>query len=324
MNVAIIGCGGMGRMHAQMAANSGFAIKVCADLNQAKAAELARDFGAEATTDCQGVCGRAEVAAVAINTPTPTHLEFIKLAAQHGKHIFCEKPLARTEQECKEAIAAARDAGVKLFTGHVVRYFQEFETIKQQMDAGVVGKPGFAKTFRGGISPAGEGNWFRDFEKSGGVIFDCLIHDFDWIRYAFGDVERVFSQTMRRSEPEVMEYALVTLRMKSGVIAHVIGSWAHPSGFAVKAEVCGSKGMLHFDSNDTSIQTNLRETPGEGPGVIVPGSPVDVSPYQLEWEDFKNWLEGATPRVSPQDALEAVRIAEAALKSAETGAPVTL
>ena len=113
--------------------------------------------------------------------------------------------------------------------------------------------------------------------------------------------------------------------MKSGLIANVIGTWAHPSGFRVRTEICGDKGMLQFDSEEAPISVMMRKAAGDGLTMIVPGSPVADSPYQLEWEDFLGWIEGKhKPRVTPNDALQAVRMAAAALKSNETGKPENL
>jgi UDP-N-acetylglucosamine 3-dehydrogenase len=323
MNVGIIGCGGMGTLHAQCARAAGLNVAVCADTNPSKAEELGKAVGAEHTSDCMGAVRRPDLDVVAVTTPTPTHTTYVTAAARAGKHVFCEKPFGRTVEQCREAIAEAEKAGVKLFVAHVVRYFQEFDLLKAQIEAGAVGDAGFLKMYRGGIMPRGENLWFRDYEQSGGVVLDSCIHDYDWLRYVFGPAERVYCQALMR--PDAINYALTTFRMKSGLIALVIGSWAHPSGFRVKVEVCGKKGMLTFDSDVTPISVSMREAAGAAPGMIVPSSPVPKSPYQLEWEDFLGWINGDhTPRVRPEEGLEAVRTALAALDSAKTGKAVTL
>lgn len=316
----------MGSLHAEMAENAGFNVAGCCDTNDATAANLARKFGAEVFTSTDTLFAREDISVVCIATPTPTHKDLVIDAAKAGKHIFCEKPFARTSADAKAAAEAAKTAGVKLFIGHVVRYFQEFDAMKAQVESGNIGKAGFAKIYRGGICPVGANNWFRDFDQSGGVTFDCSIHDFDWIRYTFGDVKYVYSQSVPRTSPSPMDYSMTTLRLKNGFMAHVIGTWAHPEGFRVKAEICGSDGMIQFDSAETPIDFVARKTATvEGPSVIVPASPIDVSPYQLEWEDFLAWIEGKRkPRVRPKDGVEAVRIAEAAVKSAQTGKRVAL
>lgn len=323
MNVAIIGCGGMGTLHARMARNCGLNIVACGDTNKARAKTLAADFDAEASTNCEALIARDDVDIICVTTPTPMHTPYVTAAARAGKHIFCEKPFGRTLNQCQEALAAVEKAGVKLFVAHVVRYFQDFEAIRQQVQSGQVGKPGFIKTYRGGIFPQGENHWYHDYEQSGGVTLDCIIHDFDWIRYLFGNPSRVFCQTLQR--PDALDYAQVTLRMEQGVIAHTIGSWAHPAGFRMKVEISGDQGLVTYDSNEAPVTTMKREVAGGEPGMIVPGSPVPKSPYQLEWEDFLGWINGESePRVTPEDAVWAVRIALAALESAKSGQPVAL
>jgi len=325
MRVAIIGCGTMGHLHASMAAACGLKIIACGDKHKHHAKILAEPYGAAASDDSMAVIADPEVDIVAICSPTPTHAGYAIAAAEAGKSIFCEKPFARTVQQCRQAMAAARKARVKLFVAHVVRYFQEFEAMRAQLAAGKVGKPGFVKLYRGGLFPMGVDGWFRDYEQSGGVTLDSMIHDIDWLRYTFGDAERVFCQALRRSEPEVIDYSMATFRMKSGVIAKVIGTWAQPGGFRVETEICGDKGMIQFNSDETPIFTMKRTAPGEAPSTIVPASPVPKSPYQLEWEEFLAWVRDTRqPRVTARDATEAVRMALAALESAETGKPVKL
>lgn len=324
MKVAIVGCSGMGRLHAEMITRCGLEIAVCADANLEAAQALAEQYDADASDKPKRALARREVDIVLIATPTPFHLDYIKAAARAKKDIFCEKPFCRTVDECKKAIEIAKKAKVKLFVGHVVRYFQEFETIRAQIEAGKVGTPGFAKIYRGGIFPGGPDSWFANYKMSGGVTLDCMIHDLDWIRYVFGEPKRIFGQALMQSGPEPMDYSQVTMRMKSGLIATVIGTWAHPAGFRVKAEVCGDGGMLQFDSADAPM-SSLKRATDDGPSMIVPGSPVAESPYELEWREFIAWLDGGpAPRVTPKDALKAVQMAEAALTSIQTGQPVRL
>lgn len=322
MNVAIIGCGTMGTLHAQMATNCGLKIVACGDKKPSIARALAKEYSAKASSNCMAIIKRPDVDIVGVMTPTPAHSMYVIAAAKAGKHIFCEKPFGRTLQQCKQAIKAARKANVKLFVAHVLRYFQEFEAIRAQIADGKVGKVGFVKLYRGGIFPPG---WFRDYAQSGGVTLDSMIHDIDWVRYTFGDAKRVFCQALRLSKPDAIDYSMATFRMKNGAIVKVIGTWAHPSGFRVEAEICGDKGMLQFSSDENPLACMKRTKRGEAPGTIVPASPVLKSPYQLEWEDFLGWLEGdSLPRVTPEDALESMRMALAALKSADTGKPVKL
>ena len=324
MNVAIIGCGGMGRLHAEMAANCGLRVTACADVVRKAAMVAAAPYRAKTFADPMGAVKSKDVDVVVVATPTPVHEKYVVAAANAGKHIFCEKPFGRSTEECKRAMAAVKKADVKLFVGHVVRYFHEFEALRMQIKSGAIGEPGWAKLYRGGIFPGDSRSWFRDYAQSGGVTFDCMIHDLDWVRYVFGEPERIYCQTLMRKTPVQVDYSQVTMRMKNGLIATIIGTWAHPSGFRVKVEVCGSDGMVQYDSDDAPLRAEARRA-ASGPAMIVPMSPVAVSPYQREWEDFLAFIEGrSTPRVTAEDALRAVQMAEAALQSAEERQPVKL
>lgn len=323
MRVALLGCGFIGSVHAPMLTKAGFKLAVCADQVSAKAERLAQQYGADTTTDAYEAIERDDVDVVCVATPTPIHKDLVVAAARAGKHILCEKPFTRTVDEAEEAAAEVEKAGVKLFPGHVVRYYQEFETIRKQIATGSVGNPGFIKLYRGGAAPVGEGNWYADYKQSGGVIFDLLIHDFDWVRYVCGSPKHVYANSLQR--PDRMDYSHVTFRMTNSVIAHFIGSWAHPSGFRVKADVVGDGGRIFFDSAEAPVFSERRGQDDTAKGTLLPSSPVDVSPFQLEWEDFAAWLrEEKTPRLSMEDAVWAVRMASAALESNRTGEPVLL
>ena len=325
MKLALIGCGGMGRMHAEMAKRCGFEVAVCCDKDRNAAKSAAAAFGARVAATVEAAVKRPEVDAVCICTPTPRHSGAVIAAADAGKHIFCEKPFARTMQQCRAAITAVKRGRVKLFIGHVVRYFHEFEAMKTEMESGKIGKAGFVRIFRGGIYPGAPGSWFRDYTQSGGAIFDMSIHDLDWVRYAFGEPESIFCQSLRRSKPESLDYGMATMRMKSGILTSFTGSWAHPQGFRVKVEIVGDGGLIQFDSADAPINSMMRASAGTGPSMIVPASPEVVSPYQLEWQDFADWIaKDRTPRVTPDDGVRALEIALAAEKSAATGKPVKL
>lgn len=225
-------------------------------------------------------------------------------------------------------IAAAELAQVPLFVAHVVRFFPEFALARQQVLSGAVGSPAAVRTRRGGPMPRAWNDWYSDFEKSGGCILDLIIHDFDWLRWTFGDVERVYARGLTDSHLPTFDYALVTLRFRSGAIGHVEGTWAAPDGFKVTLEISGDTGLLEYNFNQpTGVPFKAALSGGDGPraGVALPESPTGNNPYQLELAHFLDCLEkGVTPDITPQDGRAAVQIALAALESIETGKPVTL
>lgn len=325
--VAVVGAGTMGRVHAGAYAKMPNAELVAiVDTLQEAADALAAAHGATAFTDLKKMLAEIEADVVDICTPTQTHIEYIKIAAAAGKHISCEKPLGRTIGHAQEAVRICEEAGVVLFVAQVLRWFPEFKRMHDLIESGAVGKPVVVRTSRESAYPRGTGDWFADMKASGGVVLDMIVHDFDWLRWCFGKVKRIYARGLYDAHVPLTDYALVTLRFENGVVAHVTGNWAKASGFYTSVEVAGTEGLMTF-ANDTSVPLRVERKVEDAsvPGVNVPSSPTSVDPYYQELEHFITCLEeGRTPDVTGQDGLEAVRIAESALRSISSGQPVPL
>lgn len=325
MNVGIVGCGTMGALHAQMAKACGLKVVACADTSRTRAKALSKAFRAEALTDASRLFARGDVDVVVIATPTPTHAGLIAAAARAGKQVFCETPFARASVEGRKAAAAARKAKVSLHVSSAVRYFPAYQAIEAQVASGRIGDVGFVRTFRGGAFPKGAGNWYRDYDQSGGAAFDLLIHEFDWIEHVFGPIESVFCQNLLRKMPTPLDYAMATVKVKNGPIAQLIGSWAHPEGYRVKAEVCGREGMIAFDSEDRPIAVSNRKSQSDTVLPYLPERLVSESPYLKDWRIFVEGLDRAQKESASADAaLRALRCAELALQSAKSGKRMTV
>jgi len=327
LNVAIVGAGTMGHIHASCCRDAeGAELVAIVDVAEDRARKFADEHGIKAYPDVKAVCTDPAIDIVAVCVPTPWHRETALEAAKGGKHVFLEKPIARTLDEAQEILDGCDKAGVKLFVGHVVRYFQEYCKAKELIDEGKVGNVGVVRLLRGGPFPMVADNWYASKEKSGGLIVDMLIHDFDWLRWCFGEAKRVYARDVSHHNMPSLDYALVCLRFESGVIAHVTGSWAYPGHFRTSLEVAGDKGMIQMSSDDSApITLELKSVEGTAGGVAVPKMPVAKSPYLLEWEDFIRWINGeGEPRVGLKDAVEALRIALAAEKSTTTAQPVNV
>jgi len=325
--VAIIGAGHMGKVHGAAYAQMKNAEPVAFLDNRPDAVEeMAKSFGAQAFTDFDEMMTSTSPDVIDVCVPTPWHKEFVLKAAAAGKHIVTEKPMATSLADCREMIEAATKAGVTFMVAHVLRFFPEFASAKAQIDAGAVGNAAVVRTTRGGGFPEASRDWYADFAQSGGVVLDLIIHDFDWLRWTFGEVDHVFAKGLVERNISHLDYALVTLRMKSGVIAHVEGTWADPSGFHVKFEVAGDKGMLEFQSREAvPLVVASKDSEGQGSGVAIPESPTAQNPYHLELQHFIDCVEAGTkPSITPEDGLRAVEISLAALESIKTGAPVKL
>lgn len=325
--VAIVGAGHMGQRHAAAYRQIPDADLVAlVDSRPNALLQAGETYGAGVFTDFEKMMSVVSPDVIDICVPTPWHKEYVLRAAALGKHVVVEKPMARTVDDCREMMEAADKAGVTLMVAHVLRFFPEFVIAKAQVEAGAVGSPAMVRTTRGGSFPGASGNWYGDSNQSGGVVLDLMIHDFDWLRWTFGEVERVFAKGNVSREFGCIDYALVTLYMKSGVIAHAEGTWSSPAGFQVSFEIAGDNGMLDFHcKNATPLITSTKAKEDEAVDVAVPESPTGKSPYFLELKHFIDCVEsGVKPLITAEDGMKAVEIAAAALESIRTGLPVTL
>jgi UDP-N-acetylglucosamine 3-dehydrogenase len=323
MRIGVVGAGFIGAIHLDAYANIPEAEVVgVADARPETAAAGAAVVGANAYASYEDLVAAEDVELVDICLPTAYHRDLALEVASEGRHVIVEKPLARNLEDAGAMIEAFGGEGGRLFVGHVVRFFPEYVRIKQMIEAGDLGTVGVARTSRRSPFLMGWNDWYADWRLSGGVLLDLVIHDFDFLRWALGEVERVYARGVLGREYNRLDYSLVTLRFASGAIAHVEGQWGYPGPFNYSIEVAGSRAMVTADSA------------GQGPvrllgGAVDPGESPDVSvgksPYQTELEHFiRCAVTGEESVVDARDAYEALRICSAATESAATGAPVTL
>ncbi len=326
--VALIGAGNIGEVHArQWALLPDAEVVGVLDPRTEAAARLGTAY-----SDWETLLAEAEPDIVDICVPTPLHRGYVERAAAVGLAIFVEKPLGRTLADCDAIVAAVERAGVAAGVGHVVRFFPEYAEAKRLVDAGAVGAPAAVRTARMGSFPSitGRPNWYADPAQSGGVALDLILHDFDWLRWTFGPVSRVFAQGLwgRQEYVGTLDYALVTLRFESGAVGHVTGSWAHPGGFRTTLEVAGDGGLIEHDSAQTApLVSSLRQAGNAGGGVAFPESPMAPTddPYYKELAAFVSALQANAPMpVTVYEGREAVRIGLAALESMGSGKVVSL
>lgn len=325
MRVGIVGAGTMGSVHAQSHLEAGHQIAAIYDLRPEAAQVIAQQVGAPVAASYESMLDDPTIELIDICVPTFLHRDFVLAAARAGKHVVCEKPIALTLADASAMIDACQQAGVHFYVAHVVRFFPEYARARELVLDGKVGRPGVIRTTRGGLFPTGWTDWYATPELSGSLIADLIIHDLDWLRWTFGEVERVYAKSLLGRTEERLDYALVTLRFASGAIAHVEGTWAH-TGFRYGFEIAGSGGLLEFDSDKVKPVVISQRTAAAGfAGVAVPESPLKESPYTTELRHFARCIrQGETPVVTAHDAYKALEISLAALESARTGRPVTI
>lgn len=260
------------------------------------------------------------VDAVDICLPTDLHFETAMRVLEAQKPLLVEKPFTRTLDEGIALAEFAQEREVPVMVAHVVRYFEEFERARELVLSGSIGRPVVARTRRGGGAPSGSDNWLINISRSGGVLLDLVIHDFDWIQWTFGRVESVFSSSLSAKFGNGPDYALTSLKVEGGVLAHVEATWKDPAGFRTSIEVSGSDGLIQFDSKDcVSLAFN-----SEDRRTAMRPRSQQADPYRRELEAFLAMsFDGAPSPIPPRDALNSLAISLAALESAHTRQPVS-
>lgn len=321
----LVGAGGMAGVYADRIADiDGAEVTAVASPNSAESFVAEHAPGATAYADAETLCEEADVDAAAVLTPTHTHPAVVETAADHGLGIVCEKPLARTLEGARAVADAVESAGVPFLTAHVTRFFPEYVAAKERVEDGAIGTPGVLRARRA-FGYEGARGWFDDHEKSGGVLLDLAVHDFDYLRWVFGGVEHVFTRHVEWEREGRSEVSLTLLRFESGAVGHVEAWWVEVPGvpFTTAFEFAGDDGLLEFEND-------VRPVREFGPdGVHVPRDPVgDDLPlrrdgYRRQLEHFVDVVAGeADPAVPVEEGVASMRVSLAALESAERGVPV--
>jgi UDP-N-acetylglucosamine 3-dehydrogenase len=320
MRVGVIGSGFAGSTHARACLGiDGVEVVVIAAATEEEAMPLARECGARATASVEDLYREKSIDVIIVASPTYLHARHAIAAAAAGKHVFCEKPLARTLEEADAIVEACDRAKVTLGVGHVVRYFPEYRRAKALIDSGVLGRPGLA-TFTRGTFPVGKTRaWYMDDAKSGRVLLDLMLHDLDTARWWFGEPELVHARTIGGSGG--LDYALATLRYRDRPIVHLEASWAEHAGFRTTFEVRGERGMLTHDSRE-SAPFQVQAPAVDGLPAVMPATTTHDTPYRAQLRSFFVRLAaGLEPLVGPREGYNTLALGLAVARAArERGA----
>ncbi|MFX4272263.1 Gfo/Idh/MocA family protein [Propionibacteriaceae bacterium Y1685] len=319
VRVGIIGAGGIFPVHADAWRSLG--VETVVFSSDGKQHDAAARFGARGVDTLDELLDAVDV--VDICTPTLSHPDLVEQAVAASKHVVCEKPLAITSAEAERLAEVCATAGVQLHIAHVVRYFAEYAAAQQAVASGQLGELAVQRFSRGSSRPTR--GWFADPKQSGGILMDQMIHDIDFARWTAGEVVEVFArQTGRMDDQTDTIAAHCLLTHASGAISQCSGLWGHRGyPFQTSFSIAGSDGQLQHDS--TQHQPLKVDAAPLAEGSVIPATPFVESPYLTEIAEFHQAiLGGPTPRVTPQDAIAAVRLAEAAAQSMASGQPVRI
>jgi len=324
ITAGILGAGRIGKIHANnLMAMGGVRLKAIADPYV--------DFkewpgGAIATSrHPEDVLKDAEIEAVLVCSPTPSHAEFTEAVARAGKHVFCEKPIALDPERVRATLKTVEQSGVKLQVGFNRRFDPTFARVRQAVVNGEVGEVHLVRiTARDPAAPP-----IEYVKSSGGMFVDMTIHDFDMVRFLSGsEVEEVHAYGAVLVDSGIgkagdIDTAVTSMRLSNGALAIIENSRQAVFGYDQRIEVFGSKGGIEAN-NETPARTVLRTGAGirsENPLYFF------LERYQrsfvIELEAFFSSIrEDKPPPVGGADGLMALLVALAAKQSLLENRPV--
>jgi UDP-N-acetylglucosamine 3-dehydrogenase len=327
LRVAVVGCGDFGSyMAGVIAALPCYRICGVCDSDPGQAAEAASRLSVPAFESLNDCLRKSGADAVALFTPNHLHCSQTIEAASLGKHIFCEKPMAITLNECYRMMQAAEQAGVRLMVGHKRRLRPQYKKMAAVAGSGELGRvlsvniTGFHRR-----DPHG---WWREASKGGGLLAFSGVHDIDFLRHLCGEAVNVSARwtnpTHRVSDFE--DCISVLMQFQSGAIATLQVSNRYPFQTfrqAFNVQIVLEQGGIWYDPYQFTVHV---QTSGEEPQSFAFDNEAGYeSAYREELMSFAAWvLDGAEPVLTGWDGLRCVEIMEAARASAYTHNDIAL
>ncbi|MBE7464668.1 MAG: Gfo/Idh/MocA family oxidoreductase [Planctomycetes bacterium] len=324
IRIGLIGAGQKAAGHAKEIARMPQRARLTgvADIDRARAEALANPHEAQAHTDYTALFANAD--AVLVVSPNHLHYEQTLAAARARKHVFCEKPLSLDVAQAAEMVAVCRAEGVKLGTGFAGRFGWVGGELLRLAHSGELGTLLSVWDRRlDYIPPAAVAPWRLDPSQSGGVLFEYLTHELDWLREAGGPVKRVHGRkALRWSAPHPManDHIWATLEFESGLTGTLEGSiCAHQAEYTKGVQ--GTLGVAF--SRAVPGQGHVLYLKREGDREAQVLAPQGTRPTPLQ--AFLDALaEGREPPADGEDGLAVTAIARGILDSAERGAAVAV
>jgi myo-inositol 2-dehydrogenase/D-chiro-inositol 1-dehydrogenase len=324
LGFGVIGAGRIGSLHARNLRGSVDGAQLVGVMDaDPSAAQAAAGPSAYFTTDHSRLLADPRVDAVLIASPTPLHAAQISEAAQAGKAIFCEKPVALNLAETIDAMSAVEAAGVPFQIGFNRRFDPGYAALAREVHAGSIGNVELFRSQSSDPEPPP-----ADYARaSGGIYLDSVIHDIDTARFIAGEITRVTALGRVLVEPALQELgdvdtSILTLEFASGAIGVIMNSRRTVHGYDLRVEVHGQSGKLVTEDERA---TGIWHYGKDG----IRGDYFHYfldrfrDAYRLELQSFVDAvLAGRNPQPGTVDAVESLRVAIAATRSLREERPV--
>jgi len=282
------------------------------DMTEVQAYRNFADFLADSAVQVVDICA-----------PTQAHPELAIAALEAGKHVICEKPLARTTQQARQIADVAASAGRILMPAMCLRFWPEWVWLKQAIDSEAYGRVLAARFRRVAQPPAWGQKFFLDGNLSGGALLDLHIHDTDFVQFCFGRPLSVFSTGFSKVSGAI-DHVVTQYQVASGACVSAEGSWAMTEGFGFQMSYTAvfENATADYDIARGADALKLFEKGKEPQALRLSGQ----DGYLGELKYMLECVRSGTPpsTVTPQDGVGAVEICEAEERSATSRMMVTL
>lgn len=322
IGVAVLGTGRMGRRRAHAIAQNSNSDLIClVDLDE-NSSQFAKEFGCDFYTNPHEAFEREEVDAVIVALPNNLHKSMTVEALESHKHVFCEKPLARTGEEARSMVEASIKNRVFLKTGSNVRFFKNILKAKELYDRGEIGDVLFSRAWIGhGGWNLKVGSWYIDpIQIGGGTLLDNGCHLIDILRWFTGEIIECYGYctTQFHPIPELEDNAMAILVGETGIPLFLQASWTEWNGYLF-FEIYGQKGILRVDNRGINDTVTLQyRYPNQKE--VFDFSDIPKTSFKDEVDHFiELTMANKQPQPSGYDGMRAVQIIEGIYNSSKQG-----
>ncbi len=249
LRFGLIGCGEIGRLRAEAVRLSpSMSLTAVADVDPGRAAAVAQSQAA-VESDWRALISRKDVDAVIVSTPPSLHADMVIEALRAGKHVLCEKPLARDLDECRRMVEAEAASGRKLATGFNYRFYPSVAKGRELLDSGRIGELDHIRSYTGYSATAHHQAWLHDYATmGGGSLRDNGIHLIDvtcWFLGSVADIQGAATGSVWKF-PNCEDNGFALIRNKQGNLASLQASWTEWRGYRFEVQVFGTRGMIRM------------------------------------------------------------------------------
>jgi len=323
LRVASLGMGWWSDVLADAINRSGkLTITACYSRSEEKRAAFAAKYGCRAVPSYEAILADSDIEAVINTTPNSVHLETTRAAADAGKHVFLDKPIANTVSDGRRITELCRKAGVVLALGYQRRRENQFRWIKRQIDEGVFGKlvNAEANISRDRLGKIDLGSWrYQAAGMPGGVMLQIGIHYSDVLEYLLGPVKAVSGRFARLVLPgDNPDVASLVLEHENGALSTLNASYASASEYYLM-NIYGKEATAYYDMFE-GLRMLKR---GEEKPVKVPFANKDTIAEELE--EFADAIRnGGAPEIGGEYATTSLAVIRAGIVSAREGRHVEI